>query len=836
MQMLNLGSLNPDPLSAVRQNPDMPKVVIDEFGIICAVAPDWVRTGAVNHALGGEPKIGQSFETLTKRLVKQAPTLAKEFCDKMSLCLSSNLQAFVFEYPFVSEVSVDWFLVTAQAFVDGGHRHIKLDYKDISAQRLSEVNERLQTKSIDFNLCGMVIAEAKSSEMHLIYVNPAAERITGYVAAEMVGRDCKFLQGLDRQQPALTGLRTGLDAKVVTTSLLRNYRKDGSLFTNEVSIFPVTNLGGEILYFVGVQRDLTTERIAKTAFHASREREKIGMRFANVGVFELDPATGAIQSQEYARELLGLAGDEDLTFDVLKATISAEDRDRFEEGFKSCMSGVSGIDLEYRVVWPDGNVKWLHTKGHIFERREGNGLRLVCMSQDVTQRRIVDRHIRYVAEHDALTGLPNRAVMRDRCEQVLSVAKRNNTCVGLLFIDLDNFKEVNDTHGHQIGDELLKEVALRLRSTVRAADTVCRQSGDEFVVILQELPNSTAIDYCVSKIRDALNAPYKFEGLQFVSTASIGISCSPADGTTTDELLRHADMAMYVAKRKGGGHYEFYSQAIGRTIHEIQSLRSELSLAIERDELVMFYQPQIHAAAGKLVGLEALVRWRHPERGLLMPEQFMQVAQTSGDLLFAIEEWCIHESVNQRAKWLQKGFLPGVPVHINLSEQYFQEQHLLSKLAAHLRGANLGPSQIGFEIPESAIWAEGVDAAHGISIVKGLDALGVTLTIDNFGHGISSVSQLAQCPIDGIKLDKAIMSRFSEDRSTLAAFSAILAMGKSLHLQVVAQSIEISQQARVASRLGCNTLQGNLFCSPVNAVELASYIGNANHRVSVGFQ
>jgi diguanylate cyclase (GGDEF)-like protein/PAS domain S-box-containing protein len=827
--------LNPD-LPNLSNSHSPPKVVIDEHGIICDIAPDWVRSNAMHIATGSDAKIGARFESLTKRLSKQSPSLAKDFCEKMNLCIDSKLQAFVVEYPVVGDVSIDWFLATVQAFVEDDRRHIKIDFKDISAARISEVNGRLQSKAVDINLCGLVISDAKSTDLEIIYVNSTAEKITGYSAVEMVGRDCKFLQGADRKQPALTGLRAGLEAKVVTTSLLRNYRKDGSLFINEISIFPVTNLAAEVLYFIGIQRDLTTEKIAKSAFHASREREKIGMRFANVGVFELDPASGVMQSQDYARELLGLASENDLTFDVLKDCIMSEDRDRFEEGFKSCLSGVSGIDLEYRVVWPEGDIKWLHTKGHIFERKEGNGLRLVCMSQDVTQRRIVDRHIRYVAEHDALTGLPNRAVMRDRCEQVLSVAQRNHTCVGLLFIDLDNFKEINDTHGHQIGDELLKQVAQRLRSTVRAADTVCRQSGDEFVVILQELSNGMAIDYCVSKIRDALSEPYKFDGLEFISTASIGISCSPADGTTTDELLRHADMAMYVAKRKGGGHYEFYSQAIGRTIHEIQTLRSELAKAVEKSELVVFYQPQIHAAAGKLVGLEALLRWRHPERGLLSPSQFMPVAQTSGDLLFAIEEWVIYETVKQRSQWQAQGFLQNIPVHINISEQYFQERHLLSKLAAHLRSANLGPSQIGFEIPETAIWAEGVDAERGISIVQDLDALGVSLTIDNFGHGISSVTQLAQCPIDGIKLDRTMMSRVSVDRSTLAAFSAILAIGKSLHLQVIAQSIEVPQQARVASRLGCNTLQGNLFCSPVNAIELANYIGSVSPSAPVGLQ
>jgi EAL domain-containing protein (putative c-di-GMP-specific phosphodiesterase class I) len=231
-----------------------------------------------------------------------------------------------------------------------------------------------------------------------------------------------------------------------------------------------------------------------------------------------------------------------------------------------------------------------------------------------------------------------------------------------------------------------------------------------------------------------------------------------------------------------------------------------------------------------------LLRWRHPERGLLSPKQFMPVAQTSGDLLFSIEEWVIYETVKQRAQWQQKSFLQDIPVHINISEQYFQERHLISKLAAHLRSANVGPSQIGFEIPETAIWAEGVDAQRGVSIVRDLDALGVSLTIDNFGGGMSSVTQLAQCPIDCIKLDKSMISRVTEDRTSLAAFSAILAIGKSLHLQVIAQSIEVTQQARVASRLGCNTLQGNLFCSPVNAIELANYIGSESHSAPIGLQ
>jgi diguanylate cyclase (GGDEF)-like protein/PAS domain S-box-containing protein len=814
---------------------DMPLVVMDETGVVTSTSEAWRTLSIQSDSVAASVRLGTSFRTIVDKLVGHCPSLANELLQKISQTLEGGLQAFILEYPNVSDAGLSWYFITGQAFLDGDKRCIRLSVKDVSELRQSDVTARILNKSLDANLSGIVIVDAVLDSLPIIYANAAFEKITGYSVQESVGRNCRFLQGLNSLQPGLVGLRAGLKSKIMTTSLLQNYRKDGSMFLNEVSIFPVANEAGQVVYFVGIQRDLTTEKIAKSALQAVRERERIGLRFANVGVFELNPGTGEIDSQDYAREMLGLEPDTVLTLEVLKGCISPDDRPRFEESMRSCLGGISGIDLEYQVVWPDGTVKWLHTKGHVFEQRDGVGLRLVCMSQDVTQRRIVDRHIRYVAEHDALTGLPNRAVMRDRCEQVLSVAQRNQTCVGLLFIDLDDFKQVNDTHGHQIGDELLKQVAHRLRGAVRAADTVCRQSGDEFVVILQDLPNGTAIEYCVRKIHETLSQPYEIGGVTFSSTASIGISCAPADGTSTEELVRHADMAMYASKRKGGGCYEYYSQAIGRTIHEIQNLRSELSTAIAQNQLTLFFQPQINAATGKMVGLEALLRWRHPTKGLLTPAQFMPVAQSSGDLLFLLEEWVIYEVMKQRLAWIKDGQFLNVPVYINISASYFSDRHLVSKISAHLRSVNFGPMNIGFEIPEAAIWGEGCDPNVGVATVRELDGLGVFLAIDNYGAGLSSINQLAKCPVDSIKIDKSSMQKLTEDRVALAALGALSAMGKSLHLQVVAQAVESKQQARVASRLGCNTLQGNLICSPVNAIELAKYTNNTSSTTALAF-
>jgi diguanylate cyclase (GGDEF)-like protein/PAS domain S-box-containing protein len=812
--------LNLDDTSSIAE------VVLDCNGAVAIVNAEWQASTRNSAGIANKVTVGSHYQLIATNLAYQCPTLGADLYGKVSNTLADNRQAFIVEYPCIQESGICWYQLTGRAFILDSARAIRLTIRNISEQRHCDVNARFLGRAIDISLVGVTIVDAMATDMPLICVNKAFERMSGFSAKEMAGKNCRFLQGDRQLQEGLQNVRMGLASGSNTVSMIQNFRKDGSLFLNELSIFPVRNDSGQVIYFVGIQRDLTTEKIAKEALFDIRARERIGLRFANVGVFELNTATGTIESQDYAHELLGLDSSTELTVDLLLAHIAPEDRGRFDESFKSCLGGISGIDLEYRVVWPDGSIKWLHTKGHVFEQRDTNGLRLVCMSQDVTQRRIVDRHIRYVAEHDALTGLPNRAVMRDRCEQVLSVARRNQTCVGLLFIDLDDFKEVNDTHGHQVGDELLKLVANRLRSAVRESDTVCRQSGDEFVVILQDLPNNTAVEHCVKKICDALAEPYDIGDVSLLNTASIGIACSPADGLTTDELVRHADMAMYAAKRKGGGHFEYYSQAIGKTIQDIQSLRTELGNAIAEGELTLFFQPQVHAASGKMVGLEAFLRWLHPKRGLLTPEEFLPVAQSAGDLLFALEEWVIYDAMRQRVAWTANGQFLNVPVYVNVSPAYFSDRYLLSKLSAHLRSVNLGPMHFGLEVPESAIWGHGVDANQSIATLRDLDSLGISLTIDNFGAGNSNIGHLASCPVDCLKIDKGAMKKLTEERSALAALGAISALGKILHFQVIAQAIETKQQARVASRLGCSTLQGNLICSPVSAHELVKYAGN----------
>ncbi len=792
-----------------------------------------------NQLLDLPPQLGGTFAQFMIRLTRSCPGIAAQFELKLANAVQGKTQAFLVEFPHLSSIGLRWYQLIGQAYGASDQRKVKLELIDVSSQRFCEVNDRIANHSIDLERFGLVVADAASPDLAITFVNPAFEKISGYTAAEVVGKNCRFMQGFDEDQPGLATLKAGMDAQMSCTSLLNNFRKDGTLFVNEVSIFPVLTPSNEVLYFVGIQRDLSVEQQAKSALELAYEREKIGLKFAQVGVFEVNPLDRSVQSQGYASDLLGLPNDTDLTLDILVNAVVPEDKERFEMSLISCLEGASGIDLEYGVRLPNGSIHWLHTKGHLFEKPEGIGLRLVCMSQDVTQRHIIDRHNRYIAQHDPLTGLPNRAVMRERCEQVLSVAKRDKSCVALMFIDLDDFKIVNDSHGHQVGDELLKQVAQRLRASVRAADTVCRQSGDEFIVILQGLADVAAIENCIHKVHEALQQPYQIDHLKLKGSASVGVSCSPSDGQTSDELVRHADMAMYAAKRKGGGQFAFFSSAIGQQISDAQQLRSELFAAIKNRELVLFYQPQIHTASSKLVGLEALLRWRHPTRGLLKPAQFLSIAYGANDLLFAIEEWVFREAIGQRSQWTKSRQFNDVPVFINVSPCFFSDEHFQIKLASYLHEAGCNAREIGLEIAETALWRGDPEADLGLESrfdrLRALDAMGLRLTIDNYGSGGSTITQLAKCPVESIKLDQSWIANLNSDRAALNALSAVAHLSRSLHLQVITQGIESRQQAQTATQLGFDTLQGNLLCIPVNPVEIAHFSNHFIEKERNGF-
>ncbi|MDB5847755.1 MAG: sensor-containing diguanylate cyclase/phosphodiesterase [Rhodoferax sp.] len=450
----------------------------------------------------------------------------------------------------------------------------------------------------------------------------------------------------------------------------------------------------------------------------------------------------------------------------------------------------------------------------------------IVVVRDITMRKEAQQRIEFLALHDPLTQLPNRIHLRERLAQVLALARRRNGVVAVLFIDLDNFKTVNDSLGHHAGDQLLCEMARRLSDAVREADMVSRLGGDEFLVVLSDIGARAEAALVANKLLAVVNEPVTIENHRLSVSPSIGISVFPDDGDTVDDLIRHADAAMYHAKDSGRSNYQFFTPDMSQRAFEALHLEGQLRQAIAREEFVLHYQPQLLLADGasgsrdELVGLEALVRWQHPERGLLGPDTFVPFAEARG-LISAIGRWVLCEACRQLKAWHDAGW-PKVPVAVNLSAIEFHQRGLVQNITAILAESGLAPQYLEIELTESVLMDQGGFAFETLAALK---ALGVGLAIDDFGTGYSSLAYLKRYPIDKLKIDRSFVRDIPGDSDDVAITTAIVQMAHSLKLLTVAEGVETADQAALLRTLGCDQYQGYLISRPVNAAGLQAWMG-----------
>lgn len=426
----------------------------------------------------------------------------------------------------------------------------------------------------------------------------------------------------------------------------------------------------------------------------------------------------------------------------------------------------------------------------------------------------------YMAQHDALTDLPNRVLLTDRLEVEMSRAARSGKRLAMMFIDLDRFKNVNDVYGHEGGDLLLREVASRLQHTVRSVDTVSRQGGDEFLVVLPEIACDEDAGRVAQKLIDAVLAPFVLSGNEIIVGCSIGIVCYPENGRDVETLMRNADVAMYVAKDQGRGCYQFYSEAMNARSHERLLIENHLRYAIARDELWIAYQVQLTLGTRRPVGLEALVRWKHPIRGALVgPAEFIPIAEESG-LILKIGAWVLEGACRQHAAWLREGLIEGT-VAVNVSPLQFRQADFVEQVTDTLRRAGLDPRALEIEVTESAVMRDVEDV---LCKLGRLETLGVRIAIDDFGTGYSSLGYLRRFPIHRLKIDQSFVRGLPDDREGTAIVGAIISLGQSLGLDVLAEGIETEQQAKSLRDMGCNNGQGFLFGRPMATDECAALL------------
>lgn len=536
------------------------------------------------------------------------------------------------------------------------------------------------------------------------------------------------------------------------------------------------------------------------------------------GVIEyVNPAFESITRYE-STEVLGK------TPDMLRS--DEQDAEVYAEMWKTIQNGeVFRAELINRRK--DGST--YHEEKTITPLKDGQGkiTHFIATGVDISERIRAQEKLEYMAHHDAVTGLPNRVLLLDRVQQALVRAQRENRNVAVLFIDLDGFKAINDTVGHHFGDRLLSEVASRLQATVRDEDTVARLGGDEFAVVLEGMSSMNDVSRVSRKIINDLAAPFMLDSRELYVTGSVGIARYPTDGYDVHTLLRKADGAMYRAKQVGKNTYRFYSEVEGEEDTARLHLEQQLRRAVERQEFIVYYQPQVSIDTSEVVGVEALLRWDHPDHGIIEPGRFIPLLEETG-LIIDVGEWVLREVCRHVSGWQRMG-LPELRIAVNLSSRQFEKRDLVGDIARSLDESGVDPKRLNIEITEGTLATR---IEHTIKTLDKLNALGITISIDDFGVGYSSLNYLKRFPIHKLKIDQSFVRDVTMDTNDAEIASAIIALAHKLNLEVIAEGVETLEQLFFLSRQGCHEVQGHLISMPLSNKEFIRWIGD-NPRVRV---
>ncbi|MBI1396644.1 MAG: EAL domain-containing protein [Betaproteobacteria bacterium] len=553
---------------------------------------------------------------------------------------------------------------------------------------------------------------------------------------------------------------------------------------------------------------------------------------ARLGSWRWDLVTDRTQWSEETYRILGYRPGEVVPgLDTLIARIHPDEAEEVRAEMLALRKTGEATELIHRLALGDGSTRYVRIHTDVVRAPTGEPLHALGAIQDISENKAAEQRIHQLAYFDRLTQLPNRIRFVQNLSDALEQARRTGKMVAILSLDLDQFKRINDTLGHGVGDKLLTSVAQRLRDTIRSRDTLIRLSsgedvnlarlgGDEFCILLREMSSFQDAAKVARRVVDHLQRPIEIEGHELFVTTSIGIALFPLDGDDADTLIRNADAAMYFAKSQGRNNYQFYGKEMNSRAVERVTLESRLRRALERDEFRLYYQPKLDLRSGRIAGVEALIRWQHPERGMIAPAEFIPIAEESG-LIIPIGEWVILEAASQARRWLQAG-LPPLHVAVNIAGSHFQQAAFTDNLARVLKDTRLEPGLLELEVTESMLMDE---RSATLKTLTRLKSMGLRLSIDDFGTGYSSLAYLKRFPVDALKVDRSFVKDMPGADDDAAITSAIIAMAHSLRLQVVAEGVETGEQLDFLKTRGCEFVQGYLISRPVPANEIERMFG-----------
>ncbi|MEQ1774749.1 MAG: EAL domain-containing protein [Burkholderiales bacterium] len=702
-----------------------------------------------------------------------------------------------------------WLAVNTQPVFAPGQRKpvaVVASFEDVTRQRRVEAEHAQLAAAVHASADAITSANLKGE---FISWNPGAEKLFGYPASEAIGRSTGWMIPDHLRAELLEYRKRVLAGETIIGWPTQRTRKDGTGVAVESSYSPLRDAHGKINGIVGVHRDVSKMEEMLARIKASEQLFRLALDGIPDVFMIYDPDLRLKFVNERGAELFGkpysdIIGrcDEDLL--PLEVTRTYLPTLQIALGIKTTQSVETTFALRGRQFAIQATfVPMLDEQGGVRQ--------ILGIFHDFTKRRQTEERMAFMAQYDALTGLPNRYLLLDRMEAAMQRAKRNKTLLGVLFLDLDRFKQINDTRGHATGDLLLQQVAERLAGTLRATDTIARLGGDEFTVLVENTSRIEEITTVADKIKAAFATPFETESGEIFTTTSVGITVYPQHDYNRDELLKNADVAMYHAKQERNA-WQLYRPDMNSNAASRLNMEVELRHALERHEFELYFQPQIQIATGAVVGMEALIRWHSEKLGAIGPGDFIPLAEDTG-LIVPIGEWILRRTYEHCKTWERAGLAP-LPVSVNIAAPQFRRSNLLQLIVSIQSEYALDPGWLALEITESSIMRH---EEQTIKTLLALSDMGIQLSIDDFGTGYSSLSYLKRFPLDKLKIDQSFVRDITVDPNDAAIVSAIIAMSKQLGLKTVAEGVETDEQLQFLTQLACDEYQGYLFSKPVAA-------------------